>query len=384
MPRYEIDGRLDLDKKVVSAVERVVFTNQSDVPVTELVFHVYPRFRVKDGDRAIISKTLEMLRLSPEEAMDPEGRRLSVDSVEGAGVRAGPSRAEPAWDPNEDTVMSVPLSVPLAPGGTVSATITFTLQLPDYWGRWGHRNGLTYLLNWYPILAHHDAKGWEHTPFIPWHREAGRYVVRLDLPAGQVVTSSGRVEGRKGSGRGRELVTMTATPARDFALVCSDRLKTLTRRVGPTTVKVHAFPENAANAQAMLDYAAEVIPLHEEWFGPYGGEEFEIAPSFFGWNGNECSALVLIDERIMRLPSAGTRYLDHLVTHETCHQWFWNVVGTDGYAEAFMDEGLVNCFTSLRLDAKYGRNAPLIVWPTGLNWLPTIGREDLRMSGYYG
>ena len=53
----------------------------------------------------------------------------------------------------------------------------------------------------------------------------------------------------------------------------------------------------------------------------------------------------------------GVRYLDHLVTHETCHQWFWNVVGTDGYAETFMDEGLVNCFTALRLDAKYGRNA---------------------------
>ena len=78
------------------------------------------------------------------------------------------------------------------------------------------------------------------------------------------------------------------------------------------------------------------------------------------------------------------RYLDHLVTHETCHQWFWNVVGTDGYAETFMDEGLVNGFTALRLDAKYGRNAPLIVWPQGLTWLPTIGREDLRLSGYYG
>ena len=86
----------------------------------------------------------------------------------------------------------------------------------------------------------------------------------------------------------------------------------------------------------------------------------------------------------MRLPSAGVRYLDHLVTHETCHQWFWNVVGTDGYAETFMDEGLVNGFTALRLDAKYGRNAPLIVWPQGLSWLPTIGREDLRLSGYYG
>ena len=48
-----------------------------------------------------------------------------------------------------------------------------------------------------------------------------------------------------------------------------------------------------------------------------------------------------------------------------------------------MDEGLVNSITAKRLDMKYGRNAPLIVWPKGFDWLPTIGREDLRMASYY-
>ncbi len=46
-----------------------------------------------------------------------------------------------------------------------------------------------------------------------------------------------------------------------------------------------------------------------------------------------------------KLPSAGVRYIEHLVTHETMHQWFWNVIGTDGYAETFMDEGIVNGLT---------------------------------------
>ena len=72
------------------------------------------------------------------------------------------------------------------------------------------------------------------------------------------------------------------------------------------------------------------------------------------------------------------------MTHETLHQWFWNVIGTDGYAETFMDEGIVNGLTSRRLDEKYGRNAPLIVWDRRLRWMPTVGREDLRMAGYYG
>ncbi|GAC1467874.1 MAG: hypothetical protein NVSMB9_09950 [Isosphaeraceae bacterium] len=383
LPRYEIDARLDLHKKQVTAVERVRFTNRSSAVVTELVFHVYPRYRIRDQDRAILSKTLEVLRLSPDEAMDTKGRRLSV-----ASVRVGSRAASFGFDPKDDTILVVSLPQGVGAGESVDAEIAFSVELPSYWGRWGHHNGVTYLLNWYPVLAHHDERGWERTPFVPWHQpwhqEAGHYSVRLDVPEDQVVASSGRIVKQERAGPGRTLLRITASPARDFALVCSNRFETLERRAGSTLVRVHTFPENRVNAEAVLDSACEVIPLYEKWFGPYFDDEFEIATSYFGWNGNECSGLVLIDERIMRLPSAGVRYLDHLVTHETCHQWFWNVVGTDGYAETFMDEGLVNCFTALRLDAKYGRNAPIIVWPKGLGWLPTIGREDLRLSGYYG
>jgi hypothetical protein len=288
-----------------------------------------------------------------------------------------------------DTILIVPLPEPLAPGQTTSAQVDFVVELPDQWGRWGLYKGITFLLNWYPVLAFHSENGWERTPFVPWHQpwhqEAAFYTVNVDLPEKQVVASTGRIVRREKSASGRQMITVaTNAPARDFALVCSDRFQVWEKQVGHTTVRVSAFPEHEENAKNVLEFASEVIPLYEAWFGPYPELEFEVAASFFGWNGNECSGLVLLDERIFRLPSAGKRYLDHLVTHETCHQWWWNVVGTDGYAETFMDEGLVNGFTAMRLDDKYGRNAPLIVWPSGLSWLPTIGREDLRLSGYYG
>ncbi len=383
LPRYDIDARLDLERKVLVARERVRFTNRSTKPTRELVFHVYPRYKVAAKDRLILSKTLEMLRLSPEEAMDEEGRRLDVGAVRVSG-----RDAKFSFDPDVDTIMVVPLDRDVAPGASVEAEIEFTLALPEYWGRWGHHHGITYLLNWYPVLAHHDADGWKRTPFVPWHQpwyqEAGHYRVRIDTPENQVIASTGRITAESPSAAGRKFTMIEAHPARDFALVCSDRFTTLGRQVGSTRVRVHCFAENRENAERMLNTACEVIPLYERWFGPYYDDEFEIAPAFFGWNGNECSGLVLIDDRVMRLPAAGGRYLDHLITHETCHQWFWNVVGSDGYAETFMDEGLVNGFTALRLDNKFGRNAPLIVWPKQARWLPTIGREDLRLAGYYG
>jgi hypothetical protein len=383
LPRYDLAVRIEPAARVVKARERIVFVNRSTVPVTELVFHVYPRYKVPSKDLIKLARTMEVLRLSPEEAVDVSGRRLEVSRI-----FLGNETARFEFDAKDDTILVVPLPDKVLPGGRVVALIDFTLSLPDKWGRWGHHEGITYLSNWYPVLAHHDEHGWKRTPFIPWHQpwyqDAGLYTVNVDLPADQVVASSGHVIERRDTPSGRQQLAIKAYPARDFALVCSSRFKTWERRAGATIIRVHGFPEHEFNARRALDYACEVFPLYEQWFGPYIDTEFEIAPSFFGWNGNECSGLVLLDDRVMRLPSAGTRYIDHLVTHETCHQWWWNTVGTDGYAETFMDEGLVNCFTALRLDAKYGRNGQLITWPKGLNWLPSIGREDLRLSGYYG
>ncbi|MFO0890902.1 MAG: M1 family aminopeptidase [Isosphaeraceae bacterium] len=383
LPKYDLAVRIDPAGRRVRARERVVFTNRSQSPVRELVFHVYPRYQVPEKDRLKLARTMEVLRLSPEEAMDEAGRRMEVSSV-----RLGDAPAIFSFDPGDGTILTVPLGREVPPGGQTTAMIDFTVELPAKWGRWGHYQGVTYLLNWYPVLAHHDDRGWDRTPFIPWHQpwyqDAGHYTVVADLPAAQVVASSGAIVGKQVMPGGWQRLTIEASPVRDFALVCSERFRTWEQRVGATMIRVHGLPGHEANAQLALDYACEVVPLYEKWFGPYPGTEFEIAPSFFGWNGNECSGLVLLDDRVMRLPSAGKRYIDHLVTHETCHQWWWNCVGTNGYAETFMDEGLVNCFTALRLDAKYGRNGPLIAWPKGLNWLPTIGREDLRLSGYYG
>ena len=141
LPRYEIDVRIDPTARRVSARERVVFTNRSGVAVGDLVFHVYPRYKVPESDRAVLARTLEYLRLSPEEAIDARGRRLEVERV-----RIGGQLVAFGFDPQQDTILIVPLPEAVPPGGSVTAEIDFVLDLPDTWGRWGHHQGITYLI----------------------------------------------------------------------------------------------------------------------------------------------------------------------------------------------------------------------------------------------
>ena len=113
-------------------------------------------------------------------------------------------------------------------------------------------------------------------------------------------------------------------------------------------------------------------------------KHFTIVESYFGWTGNECGALIMIANRVFDMPHAAAPYVESLVSHEFCHQWFYNTVGTNGYAETWMDEGVVTFMSNRLIDRKRGRNNLLLEFPAGLTWLPNIHRETFNNYSYRG
>src|SRR5216110_2634073 len=59
------------------------------------------------------------------------------------------------------------------------------------------------------------------------------------------------------------------------------------------------------------------IATYSDWFGVFPHPQFTIVESYFGWNGNECSGLVMIDERVFAMPHLSRNYVEYLVSHET-------------------------------------------------------------------
>jgi aminopeptidase N len=171
---------------------------------------------------------------------------------------------------------------------------------------------------------------------------------------------------------------------RDFTLLCSDRYQEHTLESDGVTIKCLALPEHSWYAREMLRITAEALPAYARWFGPYPYKHFTVAESFFPWNGNECGALVMIDHRVFLMPHLGRGYVDYLLTHEILHQWWYNAVGTDGYRETWMDEGVATYFSHRLLNQKYGKNNAMLEWPKGLGWLPNIHRENYRFYARAG
>ncbi|MBW3596787.1 MAG: hypothetical protein KY475_05865, partial [Planctomycetes bacterium] len=316
------------------------------------------------------------------EAIDAVGRRVRVKSVS-----SGDGPLEFDFHSQIDTLLIVRLPALVLPGETVEVTLDYTLDIPPVQGRFGQYHGVTSLLNWYPILAYYDEHGWDDAPYIAWHQpwlnEAGNYTVRLTTPSDEKVCTGGELLSRRVDDHGYQHLLISGFGLRDLAIVASPRFEVLETESCGVRVQVFAFPEHRYYAELSLNTAAECLELYSDWFGPYPHAEFKVAESHFGWNGNESSGMILIDQRVFDAPKLAHLYVDSLVAHETCHQWWYSTVGTDGFRQTWMDEGLVCYLTSYRSQLKHGPNPPIFDWPKKLRWLPNIRYRTLQHNGYY-
>lgn len=280
----------------------------------------------------------------------------------------------------------------VAQGQSVTVELVCDIKLPNKQGRCGHYEGVTFLTNAMPLLAVHGDDGWKPMPFVPWHQpwynEAGTFRATITVAEEEKVACSGVIKSETKIDGGKKRVECEPFVGRDFAVLASARYKEFT---GSTTLpdgrvvalKCLAFAEHEWYATEILKIVGEAIPVYSQWFGEFPYPQFTVAESYFGWNGNECGGLIMIDERVFGSPHLGRGYVEYLVSHETCHQWWYNMVGTNGYAEPYLDEGAAAYFTHRLIDQKRGKNNPFMKWPEGLGWLPNIYRENYRWGSMH-
>jgi hypothetical protein len=361
---------------------------------------VHARYVVPEQDVGLTAKTLEILRVQPSEAMGIPSPPLELTAVtlDGKACRF-------SFEGDTQTTLVIPVGRPIGPGQSVRVVLDFTLDLPQKMGRWGQWNGITYLSNWLPIFAYYGPEidrfailpggaKWQPTPFIAWHQpffnEAGIYTARITLPADQNPVVTGKVVNTTHSPDGRKTLNVRAMGVREFTFLCSAKYQFHEAEIpagpggAPVRVRVACSEKNAFYGKKCLEFASHALLQYSKWLGPYPYPDLTVAEAYFGWNGNECSTIIMLDERVFNMPHLACEYVDYLLTHEVAHQYWYNLVGTNGYCETWMDEAMANHLCQRVMNEKYGKNNTLMTYPKFLDWLPKIHRDDFRTSGMYG
>src|SRR5438128_832995 len=136
LPRYDLDIRIDVAGHTVKRRQQITWTNRHHPPTRQVVFNAHSHYKVPRGDIGFFAKTLELLRMSPKEALDTEGEVLQVDR--GYLLQDGRLINLPfRFEGDTDTALTVTMPHDILPGETVCFFLEHTVRLPQKMGRWG-------------------------------------------------------------------------------------------------------------------------------------------------------------------------------------------------------------------------------------------------------
>jgi hypothetical protein len=330
---YHMELAIDDDLTGISGQQEIRYTNQEDAPLDAVYYHLYPNIL---------------------------GGQMQVSAVT---VNEQPVSAELL---NQESILRVPLESPLPPGGQVVIRLEFLVDVPteggSNYGVFASIDGVLALAHFYPQVAVYDAEGWDTE--LPsanadvTYSDSGFYLVRLTVPAGQILMTSGIITESESDG-GQQTLTIASGPTRDFYIAGSDRYIVSSATIGQTTVKSYGFPEFTERMDQALGYVVAAMESFGGRFGPYPFTEFEIGPTPNLALGVEYPGVVVINSRIYdpaetfgSTPSGF--YLEGTTVHEVAHQWYYSIIGNDQPNEPWVDESLTQYSTYLYFVDEYG------------------------------
>ncbi len=320
---YNIFASYDSETRTLKGTVDFKYYNDTDNEISDLKFNLYGN-AFREG--AKFSPVSQSYANKAYYAGTSYGS-MTVEEVENcAGWNIGGS---------DENILNVTLSEPVYPEQTVSVKISYTLNLALVNHRTGVTENTVNLGNFYPVLCAYSKEGFVECPYYycgdPFLSECANYNVTIDLPAGYVAASSGKLE-NESSAADRKKCTYSLGNARDFAIVLSDKFEVASQNVNGINVSYYYYSDS--NPQASLSAACESLSYFSETFGSYAYPSLSVVQTGFCYGGMEYPALTMISDS---LDSDGNIYT---IVHENAHQWWYAMVGSDQLNSAWQDEGL--------------------------------------------
>jgi len=321
LTHYSIELFIDVESLLIQGREWVRYTNTEDVPLDEVVFRLFPE-------------------------TPGYGGQMRVDDVL---VRGQPGVTRMGFG---GSALYVALPQPLSPGQSVTFELAFEAKVPEGtevgYGQFSRADGILSLPNAYPLVPVYDDEGW-NVELAPGYGDAvysdvALYRVQVRAPSEQIVVTSGSTESRIDWGDGTATTTSVSGPMRDFALMMSTDFVTSTAVVDGILVTSHYRPQDAEGGERALRYAVDALTIFGHHFGPYPYAEFDVVETPTIAGGIEYPGLVVIAQRLYEEEGG---FFEFATVHETAHQWWYGMVGSDQVDEPWLDEALVQYSTLL-------------------------------------
>ncbi len=162
-------------------------------------------------------------------------------------------------------------------------------------------------------------------------------------------------------------------PAHDFALALSPRYVIDSSDVNGTTVRIYYREYEKPIVERIKTAVRYTLEFVNKNVGKYAYDNLTYALiNATDAGGVEYPGFVILDSP--RGSLMATRFYETLVVHETVHQWFYGMIGSDQVEAPWMDESITNFFMHKIFLHYWGRDANLLEF-AGLKFSE---RDNLR------
>ncbi|MGH7560327.1 MAG: M1 family metallopeptidase [Gemmatimonadales bacterium] len=395
---YTIQVSLDPATSRLTGRETVDLHNTSPDSLRQIVLRLDPNTFLGNVPRAAPWIPAENTDGMVVTGMRIDGRdvNLSPPPLQGGGGGRPPAPpAEPSAFGLKSTVARVVLPAPISPGAKARLQIDWNFKVPGGPGA-GHRMTMRWAdtlyqpTQWFPRVAvYDDLRGWDTELYLgpsEFYNEFGRFDVRIDVPAGWIVSGTGVLQNP-------EQVLTPVARERLARVLGSDSITTIVGpdEVGPGQATARAAPDSGGGrlswhfvADTVNDFAwatakkyvwqatratipgRGAVPIHMVFLPGRaqlyrdGGQITRHALEFYSklWFPYPFPQLTLQDG-----PSSGMEYPMVInsnrgaADHETGHQWWPMAVSNNETWYGWMDEGF-NQYMNILSDADAAGRPP--------------------------
>lgn len=338
------------ENKSFTATQKLSFTNRTSAILDHLSFNLYPAAFAEGA----VNKPVSVLNV---DKAYPNG--LSYGGIEITEVLVNGLAVEYEREGLDKNVLKVLLKNELDPYKKLEVNIHFSFALPNTHHRFGYGANTINVANFYPILGVYENGDFICDPYNsngdPFYSDMSNYNVKLTVPNKFVVAHTGTLSKTSTQDESKTL-EINALAVRDFAFVMSEKFTVLEDVYNKTTIKYYYY--NDQDAAKSLQASVDSIKTFSEMFGTYPYETYSVVETNFVHGGMEFPQLSYISD-------ATDRHSDYLniIIHETAHQWWYQLVGSNAYRNPWLDEGLTE-FTTVMFYEKnpsYNVNANEII-----------------------
>lgn len=389
---YKITVALDTKEKVLNGKETLTWRNASKDLIGELQFHLYLN-AFKNSESTFMRESGGVNRgLSLAEGGWGWIDVTSMKTAEGEDLTQRIEFIHPDDDNDKDqSVIRVPLSKPVRPGQTIQLQIDFKAKLPRVFARTGYYQNYFMVGQWFPKIGVYEAAGQRYATKGGWnchqfhsstefYADYGLYDVDMTVPQDYIVGATGLEQGVGDNGNGTKTVSYHAEDVHDFAWTASARYVDLSEQWKHVKIRVLMQPQRVHQAQRYFRAVKATLEYFEKHVGRYPYPNVTVVdPAYgaMGAGGMEYPTLITAGSFWGIGPFL--KFAELVTEHEFGHQYWYGMVGSNEFEEAWMDEGINQYYEGRVMSETYGTH-------TSFSDLPGLQAGDFESTraGYTG